>query len=456
VANPAQTSSIPRNAPGSGGMREVVILAYPVVLSNLSVTLLQLVDTAFVGRLGPTELGGVGYAGVWYWTALCFFMGTATGVQTFVSQAHGAGRERDCGAWAWHSMYSLAPVAGVTLLVFAVVFPYLLGLLGPSADLQGVATDYIRPRAFGGGAAVAGMALASFFRGIGDTRIPLWAMLAANVINGVLDYGLIFGNLGMPEMGVAGAGVASATAEWTYAGLLLFAFRRKRVDGPFRTAPVRPDREPVRRLARISLPIGGQWFLEMITFALFTNIVARMGDLQMAASQAFLALLHLSFMQVVGLSVASGTLVGRYIGSHDPEAAERSYRTSQKLGLIVVVAVAALFLSLPEVLIGIFTTDAEVIRLGRPLLAVGAVFQLFDAVAIVASGSLRGAGDTRWPFVVQATLAWTTFLPLAYLGGVVLEGGLIGAWLGGSVNVALLSAVLAWRWRSGVWKSMEI
>jgi MATE family multidrug resistance protein len=281
-------------------------------------------------------------------------------------------------------------------------------------------------------------------------------MLAANVINGVLDYGLIFGNLGMPEMGVAGAGAASSTAEWTYAALLLFAFRRRRVAQPFQTAAVRPQREPIRRLSRVSLPIGGQWFLEMITFALFTNVVARMGDLQMAASQAFLALLHLSFMQVVGLSVAAGTLVGRYLGAQDVEAAERSYRTSQKLGLMVVVAVATLFLSIPEVLIGLFTQDAEVIRLGRPLLAVGAVFQLFDAVAIVASGSLRGAGDTRWPFMVQTTLAWTTFLPLAYIGGVVLEGGLSGAWLGGAVHVALLSGALAWRWRSGAWKSMEI
>ncbi len=434
----------------------MVLLAYPVVLSNLSVTLLQLVDTAFVGRLGPSQLGGVGYAGIWYWTALCFFMGTATGVQTFVSQAHGAGRERDCGAWAWHSIYSLAPVAALVLLGFAAGFPYLIGLLGPSAELQAVAGDYIRPRSLGGGGAVAGMALASFFRGIGDTRTPLWAMLAANIVNGILDYGLIFGKLGLPELGVAGAGVASATAEWTYAGLLVFAFRRRSVARPFETRPVRPAREPVRRLARISLPIGGQWFLEMITFALFTNLVARMGDLQMAASQAFLALLHLSFMQVVGLSVASGTLVGRYIGAQNLDAAAQSYRTSQKLGLMVVVAVAVLFLSLPDQLIGLFTEDAEVIRLGGPLLAVGALFQLFDAVAIVASGSLRGAGDTRWPFAVQTAFAWLVFLPLAYLGGVVLGGGLIGAWLGGACHVALLSAALAWRWRGGAWKSMEI
>ncbi|MBW2371275.1 MAG: MATE family efflux transporter [Deltaproteobacteria bacterium] len=444
----------PRGIPG--GLREVAFLAYPVVLTNLSVTLLQLVDTAFVGRLGATPLGGVGYGGIWYWTALCFFMGTSTGVQTFVSQAHGGGRERECGAWAWQALYTLVPLAGLALGLFAWVFPTLIGLLGPSADLQAVAGDYVRPRSLGAMGAVTGMALASFFRGIGDTRTPLYAMLVANLVNFVLDYGLIFGKLGLPELGVAGAGAASAIAEFTYAGLMLLAFLRPRVAQPFQTASVPPTRTSVLRLARISAPIGGQWFLEMITFALFTNLVARMGDLQMAASQAFLALLHLSFMQVVGLSVAAGTLVGRYVGAHDLEAAERSYATSQRLGLGVVVVVAALFLGIPGLLMRIFTEDAEVIRLGRPLLAVGAAFQLFDAVAIVASGSLRGAGDTRWPFVVQTTLAWLAFLPLAWICGVWLGAGLMGAWLGGCGYVALLSLALRWRWRSGAWKGMEI
>jgi putative MATE family efflux protein len=383
-------------------------------------------------------------------------MGTATGVQTFVSQDHGAGRERQCGAWAWQALYGLVPAATLALLVFAALFPLMLGLLAPSPALQETAIAYLQPRSLGAPGAVTGMVIASFFRGVGDTRTPLFAMVTANLLNGALDYGLIFGHLGLPRLGVAGAGIASAASEWTYAGLLLWAFLRRGVAQPYHTFPVRPSLRALARLRRISLPIGGQWFLEMITFALFTNLVARMGDQAMAASQAFLALLHLSFMQVVGVSVAAGTLVGRYIGAQNVPAVERSYRSAQRLGLAVVVAVAALFLGVPDLLMRIFTDDPEVIRLGRPLLAVGALFQLFDAVAIVASGSLRGAGDTRWPFVVQTALAWTAFLPLAFLFGVVLGGGLIGAWLGGSGYVLLLSIALARRWRSGAWKEMAI
>lgn len=456
MATPADTTAVPLPAAERGGLREVVGLAYPVVLSNLSMTLLHLVDSAFVGRLGATELGAVGYAGIWYWTALCFFMGTAQGVQTFVSQAHGAGREGECGAWLWQALAWLAPLAALALGAFALLFPLLLGVLGPSPDLQGAAAEYVRPRSFGAFASVTAMALASFFRGVGDTRTPLYAMLAANVANGLLDYGLIFGNFGLPALGIAGAGGASAAAEWLYAGILLFAFRRPRVARPFATRPVRPERAAVRRLARTSTPIGGQWFLEMISFALFSTLVARMGDEQMAASQAFLALLHLSFMQVVGVSVATGTLVGRYRGAEDLEAAERSHRTAQRVGLALAFAVGALFLGVPELLLRIFTSDADVLAFGRPLLAVGAAFQLLDAVGIIASGALRGAGDTRWPFVVQATLAWSVFLPLGWLFGVALGGGLFGAWLGGTVYVALLAVAFLWRFRSGAWRSINI
>ena len=456
MASPARTTALPRARAAAGSLREVMFLAYPVVLSNLSATLMHLVDVAFVGRLGATPLGAVGYGGVWYWTALCFFIGTATGVQTFVSQAHGAGRERECGAWAWQSIYGLALPAGVVLGLFALAFAPLLGLLGPSPELQATAAAYMRPRSLGAVGAVTAIALASFFRGIGETRTPLYGMVAANVTNAVLAYGLVFGKLGLPAWGVAGAGTASAVAEWTNAGLLLLAFRRRRVVAQFATRAVAPERRALARLARTSLPIGGQWFLEMISFALFTTLVARMGDLQMAASQAFLALLHLSFMQVVGISVAAGTLVGRYLGARDLEAAERSYASAQRLGIGLAVGVGLLFLLAPEPLMRIFTRDPEVIRLGRPLLAVGVVFQLLDAVGIVAGGALRGAGDTRWPFVAQTTLAWFLYLPMAWLLGVAAGGGLIGAWLGGSVYVAVLSLVLVRRFRSGAWQQMEI
>jgi MATE family multidrug resistance protein len=118
--------------------------------------------------------------------------------------------------------------------------------------------------------------------------------------------------------------------------------------------------------------------------------------------------------------------------------------------------VAVLFLTMPDVLLGIFTSDTAVIALGRPLLAVGALYNLIDAVAIVAGGALRGAGDTRWPFAASTLLAWLVFLPAAYLFGIVLGGGLLGAWLGGTLYVAGLAGAQLWRLRSGAWRGVEI
>ena len=147
----------------------------------------------------------------------------------------------------------------------------------------------------------------------------------------------------------------------------------------------------------------------------------------MAASQAFVMLLSLSFMQAVGISAAAATLVGRYVGAEDSVAAEDSFRSSLLLGGILAGIVAALFVAIPGPLLRIFTDDPSVVKLGVSLLALGALFQFFDAGGIIAEGALRGAGDTRWPFAIHTLLGWGFFVPVAYLLGVTLDGGLRGA-----------------------------
>ncbi len=439
-----------------GGVGEVARLAYPVVLHNLSHTLLQVVDMAFVARLGPTEMAAVGFAGIWYWTAACFFVGAATGVQTFVAQDHGAGRERRCGRWVWQAAVPLVPSAALGLAAFAVLFPRLLGFLDPSPEIPGPAAAYVALRAWGAPAVPLAIATASFFRGLSDMRTPLRVGVACNLVNAALDYALIFGELGFPALGVRGAALATALSEWLLAaGLLAFllAPRRRR---SFETAPAWPDRRAVRRLLRVGVPIGGQWLLDMITFALFTSLIARMGSTGLAASQALVTLLHLSFMQVMGVSVAATTLVGRYLGAGDPVAAERSFLSAHKLGAGVALLVGAAFLLWPAQLLALFAARGAVLEVGVPLLAVGALFQVFDALAIVTTGALRGAGDTRWPFAVQTAMAWGLFLPFAWAGAVLLEGGLLGAWAGAVAYLALLALVLAARFRSGVWKRIEV
>lgn len=440
----------------AGGVRELSALAWPVVLTNLSATLMMVADAAMVGRLGAAALAAVGYGGIWYWTVLSGFSGAASGVQTFVSQADGAGRRRRCGAWAWQGWYAVVPLGGLGLTLFALAFGPFLELLQPDEALRPFAAAYVRGRALGAPALLTAMVIAAFLRGVGDTRTPLYAMIAANLLNLGLNYGLIYGHFGLPAWGVFGSAVATAAAEWLYAGWLLLAFRRAAVRARYATQMRRPAWGPIRRFTRTSAPIAGQWWLDMLAFAAFSTVVARMGTSEMAASQAMISLMHLSFMFIVGVQMAVATLVGRYIGSGDLVAAARSRQSAVWLGLLFSGVASLLYLSAPQLALGLFTSDAEVLRLGTPLLLVGAAFQICDALGVLNGGALRGAGDTRWPFLVQTALAWGLFLPAAWVCGDLLDGGLTGAWIGGVIYVAALGAALHWRFSSGAWRQVRI
>lgn len=439
-----------------GGAGEVAWLAFPVVVQTMSETAMQLIDSAMVGRLGATELGAIGFAGIWMWTLFVPFTGTAMGVQTFVSRHDGAEERERCGPWLWQAMWLTVPAMTLWMGAIALLFPALIGWIAPSPELQAASIAYGWARLPGGPAVAANFALTSFFRGLGDTRTPLLATLCGIAVNVALAYGLIFGELGLPQIGVAGAGLAMSCGSWTSCAVLLgFALRRE-MRARYHTAPCRPECEMMLRFLRVSAPVGGQWLLDMTTFAIFGSIIARMGDVSMAASQAMLQLLSVSFMQAVAIGIASGTLVGRYIGARELEAAERAYRSAQGLGLVLAALVALLFVSVPEVLLGIFTNDPRVLELARPLLALGALFQVIDAIGIIAGGSLRGAGDTRWPFAVQATLAWVLRLPVVYVCAIALQGGVFGAWVGELVYVFVLGLALALRFRAGHWQTMRI
>jgi MATE family multidrug resistance protein len=439
-----------------GGLREVAVLAYPVILTQISITAMGFVDSAMVGALGKTELAAVGFGGIWLWTMTCGLIGTTTAVQTFVAQNFGAGRSEVCGAWSWHGTYSIVPITALVSLGLFFGSDWLVAALAPSKELQPLAADYMSMRGLGAVGLALAVAMSSFFRGIGDTKTPLYATLVANLVNVVLDYGLVFGELGLPAWGVRGAGVATACAEWVYFAALLVPFRSRTISQRYRTAPVRPSWRASRRLLVTGLPVGGQWMLEMLSFAAFLTLVAHMGDAAMAASQAFIVLLSLSFMQAIGVSIAVSTLVGNYIGSEQPDAAARSFRSGLVIAGVLGIATALVFVAAPTLLMSIFSSDPEVLALGASLLWVGAVFQIFDAFAIIADGALRGAGDTRWPFVVRCALAWGLFLPLGYTLGIALDGGLTWAWGGGVVYVAALAGVLVWRFRSGAWRNIKI
>src|SRR5690606_7951836 len=261
--------------------------------------------------------------------------------------AHGAGEEHTCGGWAWQGLYALVPAAALLVFGLALVAEPLFARVGTSPELREHALAYLAMRPIGMTGLAVWVVIAAFVRGLGDTRTPLVATLVANAVNVALDYGLVLGRLGLPAWGIAGAGVATSIAEWVGASLLAVAFARRGVRR-YGTRFQRPSARRIRRFLRTGAPIGGQWLPALSAFALFTALVARMGDAAMAASQAMIALLALSFMQAMGVGLAATTLVGRYKGAGDLVAAERSHRSARALVIALAAGIAALFLLAPE------------------------------------------------------------------------------------------------------------
>jgi Na+-driven multidrug efflux pump len=181
-----------------------------------------------------------------------------------------------------------------------------------------------------------------------------------------------------------------------------------------------------------------------------------MGIAELAGHEAALRLMHLSFMPVFGLSIASTTLVGQYIGSEEMHFAIKSGNSSLRMGFIYTLFIFVLFMVFPDKLVALINSDPDVVRLGSNIVRLAAIFQLADGLGIVSNGCLRGAGDTRWAMFIGIGYAWFMFLPLAYLGGFVLKGGAVGAWAGATLYITALGLSFFLRFRSGKWQSIKI
>lgn len=439
-----------------GSYEEVWHLAHPAVLTMLSQTLMSFTDAAMVGRLGAVQLAGVGLAGTLAWGLFSFFNGLVNGVNTFVAQDFGARRYLNIGKMTWQGIY-LGLIAGVALVAMSFYSPGFFRLMGPAPDVQAIGTSYLRIRLVGGIFMISWMCFSSFLRGLGDTRTPLKVSVIANAINIFLNYCLIYGKLGFPRLETDGAAIATVIATAIGASMFLSVFLSKKNSERYATRTERQlDPRALWRLARISLPMGVQWALDMASFVVFSALIGRISTTGLAASEVGLRLMSLSFMPLVGMSVAATTLVGQYIGSKEVPFAIRSGKSALKMSLVYTAFIGFLFAVFPDKLVSLINSDPEVVRIGTQVLRLAAVFQIFDGLGIVSSGCLRGAGDTVWTMVVMVTYAWLIFVPLAYVGGFILKGGAVGAWAGATIYIIALGITFFLRFKSGRWQRIKI
>ncbi len=462
-----------------GDVREVVALAWPTVLTMVSYTLMQFVDAVMVAQVGPLELAAQGNGGVWSFAPLSFCFGVLSLVNTFVAQHVGAGRGHEAGRWAWAGLW-LSLLAWIALLLpFAfLVMPAAFAAMGHEPALVEQETRYAQILLAGGIISLAAKSVHNFLFGIARPKIVAVAAIAGNAVNIVLNYALIYGEAGLPALGLPGvpgvpalgvAGAAIATVcgvlvELLVPLVLMFGPEIDRLHGTRRSW--RPHVHSMRELLRVGWPAAIQFGNELICWAIFMSVlVGRFGTIEIAAGWSVLRYIHLSFMPAMGLSVATTTLVGRAIGHGEPEAAVRRTRAALAVTVAYMGTWALLMLLMRQDLVRLFAISsnadpgsvARIIEVGAQLMICAAVFQVFDAVGIIYTGALRGAGDTMWPGLVTMGLAWSCIVGVGWwLAESQPQWGAIGPWIGASAYIIAVGAALGWRFERGRWRSIRL
>lgn len=433
--------------------RPTLRLAVPLVLAELGWMSMAIVDTMMVGRLpnSAVAISAVSLGGILVHTLAFFGGGLLVGLDTLVSQAFGAGQREDCHRSLVHGIYlSLA----LTPLLMAPVwfFDPLLRHAGIAPDILALAVPYSKAMAWGTLPLLLYFGVRRCMQSMNMVRPIAFALITANIINAVGNWVLIYGKLGAPAMGAVGSGWSTAWARIYLAAVLvgyLLWYDRKHRTRLLRT-PIQPDLQRIRRLLALGFPAAMQISLEIGVFAMVTALIGRLGAVSLASHQIALNTVSLTYMVPLGVSSAAAVRVGQAIGRKDPAAARDAGGSAIFYGASFMTIAGIALLVFPRGIARLFTPDAAIIRSTVYLLAAGAAFQLFDGIQTVATGALRGAGDTRTPMFCHFTAYWIIGLPLGSWLCFSRGWGAFGLWAGLSLALILIGIVLLFAWRRRV------
>lgn len=421
-------------------------LALPVVLAEMGWMTMGMVDTLMVGRISPEAIGAVGLGSSIFMGLSIFAMGLLLGLDTLVSQAFGAGRLDECHRWLVHGVVLAValsvPITGVLLWIASALDGW-----GLDPGVLVLTEPYVAIVAWSLLPLLLYAAFRRYLQGMGIVRPVTIALVGANLVNVVVNWILIYGNLGAPALGVAGAAWATVLSRVAMAGFLLGAIlyqEREGAAGVFQG--VRLQAACFRRLLALGLPAASQLTLEVGAFAAATALAGRLAPASLAAHQIAINYAALSFMVPLGISSAGAVRVGHAVGRRDPAGASRAGWTALLFAILFMSGAAAVFLTMPRLLLTAFTSDPGVLEVGVTLLFVAAVFQLFDGVQVVATGALRGLGETRLPMLWNLAGHWFIGLPLGYTLCFVVGIGVIGLWWGLSIGLIVCGIALALVW----------
>ncbi len=438
--------------PWRGHLKATLALGVPIVGSHLAQMAIGLTDTVMIGWYGVTELAALVLASSMFFVFFIVGSGFAMAVMPVVATEAAEGNHRQVRRVSRMGLW-------ITVVYCAAAMPILwnfktlMVLIGQKPEVAAIAQDYMRVAQWGIFPAMLIMVLKSFLGGLERPGWVLWATIAGGFANAALNYALIFGHWGAPELGVRGAAIASvSSATVTFLVLAIYASWQRDLR-PYRIFARlwRPDWPALTELFRLGWPIGATMLAEVGLFSASAVMMGWIGTRELATHGIAIQIASVSFMVYLGLANVATIRVGRALGRRDPGGIRRAGATSAALQLGFSALAAMLFLWKPEALIGLFldtsnSGSAEIIAYGIGLLAVAAVFQVVDGLQVVALGVLRGLKDTRVPMLCAVFSYWVVGMPVSYVLGFRLGYGGYGIWAGLVIGLGLAAVTLVWRY----------
>ena len=420
---------------------------------------MTIVDTMMVGRLpnSAVAMGAVSLGSGIFMVLALFGEGLLLGLDTLVAQAFGAGKREDCHRSLINGVYlSIALTPFLAAPVW--LMERFLTAIRVDASVLSQTIPYTKALTVGLFPLLLYFAVRRCLQAMNMVRPVAFSLVTANIINAVFNWILIYGKWGAPAMGMVGSGWSTAIARVYMAGVLiahLFWYDRKHRTELLKT-PVDIDLRRIKQLIALGIPAAMQFTLESGVFATVTALIARLGAIPLATHQIALNTVAFTYMVPLGIASAAAVRVGQALGRRDPRGASAAGGTAIFVGAAFMTLAGIVLVSVPRWIARIYTADELVIRSTAALLAAGAAFQLFDGIQSVATGALRGAGDTRTPMLCHFTAYWIIGLPLGAWLCFRRGWGALGLWIGLSLALILIGIVLLVVWRRKVRHLIEL
>lgn len=436
-------------------LKPTLVLAWPIVVGNIGQILIGVVDTLMIGRVGVTELGAAAFVNNLLLIPLVTLMGLLSAVTVLLAQAKGEQDPRKVGR---HIKHALAMAVGVSLLALGglAANAWLLDHYGQEAEVVTASRDYYWLVIVSLVPALFYHCLKSVSEGLGWSNPPMLILLSGIGLNIALNWVFIFGNLGAPEMGLEGAGVATLIARTAIGlGILAFVLKAPRFRG---VLPLswwrRYEWAGFAALLKLGVPTAAQHLFEVGAFAGAGIIVGWISTEALAAHQIALSCAGMAFMIPLGVSIACGIRVGEAFGAKDFRKIRGVFGWGLGFTFLQTLVSASVFLLLGDVLAGWFVEDAAVVGAATSIFLVVGLFQIFDGAQVTCLGALRGMSDVTVPMWMTFVAYWGIALPVGYLLGIRLGYGADGVWAGLAAGLCCAAVSLAIRVRSRIRASL--